>query len=212
MCSGRVDLEFILRAFMNGQDGVFVGGCKLDECNYTTQGNYDALSNVKIARKILERLGLNPNRLRIEFMSGADGGLLAEVTDDFTAQIKELGALGEGEGLDAKELKLKLEAVNRLVPYIKLVERERLRLPVKSAAAYEQFFSSSELDDLFDELIADKLSLSQILLLLKESPLSISEIADILGLNPSEVAKHMGNSSRDGLVRYDEDKNSYELA
>ena len=212
MCSGRVDLEFILRAFMNGQDGVFVGGCKLDECNYTTQGNYDALSNVKIARKILERLGLNPNRLRIEFMSGADGGLLAEVTDDFTAQIKELGALGEGEGLDAKELKLKLEAVNRLVPYIKLVERERFRLPVKSAAAYEKFFSSSELDDLFDELIADKLSLSQILLLLKESPLSISEIADILGLNPSEVAKHMGNSSRDGLVRYDEDKNSYELA
>ncbi len=212
MCSGRVDLEFILRAFMNGQDGVFVGGCKLDECNYTTQGNYDALSNVKIARKILERLGLNPKRLRIEFMSGADGGLLAEVTDDFTAQIKEIGALGEGEGLDAKELKLKLEAVNRLVPYIKLVERERLRLPVKSAEAYEKFFSSSELDDLFDELIADKLSLSQILLLLKESPLTTSEIANILGLNPSEVAKHMGNSSREGLVRYDEDKNSYELA
>ena len=84
MCSGRVDLEFILRAFLNGQDGVFIGGCRLDECNYVTHGNYDALSNTYLCKKIMEHIGLNPERLRIEFMSGADGNLLAEVTDDFT--------------------------------------------------------------------------------------------------------------------------------
>ena len=132
MCSGRVDLEFILRAFSNGQDGVFIGGCKLDECNYITHGNYDALSNTYLCKKIMEHIGLNPERLRIEFMSGADGNLLAEVTNDFTRKVKALGPLGKGEGMDEKGLKFKLEAVRKLVPYIRLVERERLRVPVKS--------------------------------------------------------------------------------
>ncbi|MCJ7775449.1 MAG: hydrogenase iron-sulfur subunit, partial [Desulfobulbaceae bacterium] len=142
MCSGRVDLEFILRAFSNGQDGVFIGGCRLDECNYITHGNYDALSNTHIFRKIMEHIGLNPERLRIEFMSGADGNLLAEVTNDFTNKVKELGPLGKSEGIDENELKFKLEAVSKLVPYIKLVERERLRVPVKSEEEYNKFFIS----------------------------------------------------------------------
>ena len=76
----------------NGQDGVFIGGCSLNECNYITHGNYDALSNVYLCKKMMERIGLNPERLRIEFMSGADGNLLAEVTDDFTQQDKGVGA------------------------------------------------------------------------------------------------------------------------
>ncbi|MCK5666285.1 MAG: hydrogenase iron-sulfur subunit, partial [Thiotrichaceae bacterium] len=118
MCSGRIDLEFILRAFSNGQDGVFIGGCLLNECNYTTHGNYDALSNTHICKKIMEQIGLNPERLRIKFMSSADGNLLAEVTNDFTQKIKELGPLGKSEGIDEKELKFKLEAARKLVPYM----------------------------------------------------------------------------------------------
>jgi len=127
MCSGRVDLDFILRAFLNGQDGVLIGGCRLNECNYITHGNYDALGNTYLCKKIMQHIGLNPERLRLEFMSGADGNLLAEVTNNFTKKVKELGPLGTGEGLDETELKFKLEAVKKLIPYIKLVERERLR-------------------------------------------------------------------------------------
>ncbi len=212
MCSGRVDLEFIFRAFLNGQDGVFIGGCRLGECNYITHGNYDALSNTHICRKIMEHIGLNPERLRIEFMSGADGNLLAEVTNNFIDKMKELGPLGEGEGIDANELKLKLEAVSKLVPYIKLVERERLRVPVKSEEEYNKFFTSDEANRLFNELIGDKLSISQIMLHLREKPLSTGELSEILGLNPSEVSRHMKSSSRHGLVRYDEPRKCYALA
>jgi heterodisulfide reductase subunit A-like polyferredoxin len=111
MCSGRVDLEFILRAFSNGQDGVFIGGCQLDECNYITHGNYDALSVTYLCKRIMEHIGLNPERLRIQFMLGADGNLLAEVADDFTRKVKTLGPLGKGEGLDKKGMKLKLDEV-----------------------------------------------------------------------------------------------------
>ena len=212
MCSGRVDLEFILRAFVNGQDGVFIGGCRLGECNYITHGNYDSLSNVHICRKMMEHIGLNPERLRIAFMSGADGNLLAEVTNDFVEKVKELGPLGKSEGIDKKELKFKLEAVRKLVPYMKLVERERLRVPVKSEEAYNKFFESSEISRLFSELFGDKLAISQIMLLLGENPLSTGEISEKLGLNPSDVSRHMISSSRQGLVRYDETQKCYALA
>jgi len=212
MCSGRIDLEFILRAFLKGQDGVLIGGCRLNECNYVTHGNYDALSTTYLCRKLMARMGLNPERLRIDFMSGADGMLLAEAADDFTRTVTALGPLGQSEGLDETRLTFQLEAARQLVPYIKLVERERLRVPVKSKDAYDRFFTSDEVDRLFDELIGNKLAISQIMVLLREKPLSTGEIAENLGLNPSDVSKHMNSSSRYGLVRYDADRKCYALA
>ncbi len=212
MCSGRVDLAFVLRAFSNGMDGVFIGGCRLNECNYITHGNYDALNMVLLCRKIMEHIGLNPERLRIEFMSSGEGILFTEVINDFGKKVKELGPLGTSEGIDENGLKFKLEAVNKLVPYIKLVERERLRVPVKSEEAYNKFFTSDEVNRLFNELIVDKLAISQIMLLLRERPLSTGEISEILGLNPSEVSRHMNSSSRQGLVRYDETRKCFALA
>ncbi len=211
MCSGRVDLEFILRAFSTGQDGVLIGGCRLNECNYTTHGNYDALSNTYICKKIMEQIGLNPERLRIEFMSGADGNLLVEITNDFTRKVSEIGPLGKAEGIDENELKLKLEAARKLVPYMKLVERARLRVPFKSEEVYREFFESEETNRLFNEIFSDKLEISQIMLLLQESPLSTSDISEKLGLNPSDVSRHMNTSSRQGLIRYDTACNCYAL-
>ena len=212
MCSGRVDLEFILRAFSKGMDGVFIGGCKLNECNYITHGNYDAWSNVLIFRKLMERIGLNPERLSIEFMSAGDGILLVELINDFTGRVKEIGPLGEAEGLNMDGLKFNLDAVHQLIPYMRLVEGERLRAPSKSKDAYDAYFASDEFDSIFDELIGEKLAISQITSLLREKPLSMGEIADSLGLNSSEVSRHLNTSSRHRLVQYDESRNCYTLA
>jgi F420-non-reducing hydrogenase iron-sulfur subunit len=212
MCSGRVDLEFIFRAFSNGQDGVFIGGCKLDECNYVTHGNYDALANTYMAKKILGHIGLNPDRLRIAFMSGADGNLLAQYTDEFAGQIKEMGPLGKAEGMTKETLRFKLAAAGNLVPFMRLAEREKLRVPVKSKQTYRQFFENPQTDRLFDQLFADKLAVSQILLLLKDKPLTTSDISQRLGLNPSDVSRHMISSSRHGMVMYDTASNCYTLA
>jgi coenzyme F420-reducing hydrogenase delta subunit len=212
MCSGRVDLAFILRAFSNGMDGVFIGGCRLRECNYITHGNFHALSNVLLFKKIMEHIGLDPERLRIQFLSSGEGLLLVEVINDFCRKVREIGPFGRSEGLDEKGLKLKLEAVGRLIPYFKLVERERLRLPFKTEEEYKEFFAGNELKRLFDELIVDKLAMSEIMLLLRENPLSTGEISRILGLNPSDVSRHLNNSSRYGLVRYDEDRKRFALA
>jgi len=212
MCSGRVDLEFVLRAFSKGADGVFIGGCRLNECNYITHGNYDALGNALLFKKIMTHIGLNPERLRIEFMSSGDGIILADIINKFCQEVKEIGPLGESEKIDENGLKFKFEAVEKLLPYLKLVERERLRVPTKSEDAYREFFASDDVNRLFNELVLDKLTISQIMLLLREKPLSTGEISETLGLNPSEVSKHMNSSSRHGMVRFDQDQKRYALA
>jgi F420-non-reducing hydrogenase iron-sulfur subunit len=212
MCTGRVDLSFVLRAFSNGSDGVFVGGCWLGECHYLTQGNYDALSLLHICRRLLTYVGINPERLRLEWLASSEGMRFAEVVNDFTRKITDLGPLGEGEGLDEDALRIKLEAITQLIPYIKLVERERLRVPEKSEAEYERFFASDEVAELFDELVAGRLTISQIMLLLREGPLSTGEISSTLDLSPSDVSRHLSSSARQGLVRYDEERKRFALA
>lgn len=154
MCSGRVDLEFILRAFSNGMDGVFIGGCRLGECNYITHGNYHALNMVLLCKKIMEHIGLNPDRLRIEFMSSGEGNIFTEVVDDFTRQVKELGPLGAGEETDLDELKAKIQEISKLIPYIKLTKRDKLELRFDTEEEYKDLYTSDEVDKLFSEVIS----------------------------------------------------------
>jgi coenzyme F420-reducing hydrogenase delta subunit/ferredoxin len=154
MCSGRVDLEFVLRAFSNGMDGVFIGGCRLNECNYITHGNYDALNMVLLCKRIMEHIGLNPERLRLEFMSSADGNLFAEIMSAFGNEVKELGPLGKAEGIEQNELKAKLTEIRKLVPYIKLTKNEKLATRLENPEDYDQLFTKDEIDQLFSEVIS----------------------------------------------------------
>jgi coenzyme F420-reducing hydrogenase delta subunit/Fe-S-cluster-containing hydrogenase component 2 len=154
MCSGRVDLEFVLRAFSNGMDGVFIGGCRLNECNYITHGNYDALNMVLLCRRIMEHIGLNPKRLGIEFMSSGEGLLFTEVVDAFSKNVKELGPLGQGEELDEDDLKSKLTEIRKLVPYIKIALRKKLSSRLKNREEYDELFHRDEIDNLINEVIS----------------------------------------------------------
>jgi len=154
MCSGRVDLEFVFRAFSNGIDGVFIGGCRLNECNYITHGNYDALNMVLLSRKIMAHLGLNPERLRVEFMTSGEGNLFTEVVDDFSKKVEELGPLGQGEKIDADELRSKLEEVRKLVPYIKLVKRKKLAARLENKEEYEGLFTDHEIERLLRDVVS----------------------------------------------------------
>jgi F420-non-reducing hydrogenase iron-sulfur subunit len=212
MCTGRVDLEFVLRALSKGADGVFIGGCWLGECHYVTEGNYDALFNMHFGRKLLERIGIDPKRLRLEWISASEGTRYAEVMNDFGRQLKELGPLGQSEGLDAETLKLNLMAVTKLLPYAKLVERERLRVRFDKQEQYDEYFASDEFNRLFEELIVDKLAISRIMLLLRGNPLSARDIADKLGIAANEVSRHLSSSSRLGLVSFNEDEKRFALA
>jgi F420-non-reducing hydrogenase iron-sulfur subunit len=154
MCSGRVDLAFVLRAFSKGIDGVFIGGCHLNECNYITHGNYHALNMVLLCKKLMEHIGLNPERLRIQFMSSAEASLFVESVNNFVKKVKEIGPLGkgEGEGIDKEELKSKLAEITKLVPYIKIVKNEKLGSRLQNIEEYDKLFTKEEIDKLFSEV------------------------------------------------------------
>ena len=154
MCSGRVDLEFVLRAFSNGTDGVFIGGCRLNECNYITHGNYHALTMVLLLKRIMEHIGLNPERLRIEFMSSAEGVAFAEVMSEFGNEVTKIGPLGKAEGIEPNELKSKLAEVTKLVPYIKVVNQEKLATRLRNREEYDKLFTKEDIDKLFSEVIS----------------------------------------------------------
>jgi len=212
MCTGRIDLSFIIRAFSKGADGVMIGGCWPGECHYVTEGNYDALANMHIVKKLLERIGLKPERLQLAWVAASEGSRFAEVMSGFSSQMRQLGPLGGAEGLDDGTLKLKLAAVERLVPYLKLVERERLRPPARTEEAINMFYESEAATRLFDQLVETELVFAQILLLLGESPLSTGQISEKLGLSSSAVAKQMKSFLSRGLVRFDQERGSYALA
>jgi coenzyme F420-reducing hydrogenase delta subunit/Fe-S-cluster-containing hydrogenase component 2 len=152
MCSGRVDLDFILRAFANGVDGVFIGGCRLNECNYITHGNFHALNTVLLCRRIMEHIGLNPERLQIEFMSSGEGMLFTDGVDRFCKSIKALGPLSQDTQPDPAELTIRLNEVRKLVPYIKIAKREKLESHLQNEAEYDDFFTRDEVQELFSEV------------------------------------------------------------
>ena len=92
MCSGRVDPQMVLWAFRNGADGVLIGGCHPGDCHYQ-EGNYKALRRSKLLRKMLPQFGIEPERLRLEWISASEGERLRDVVNEFTEQIRRLGPL-----------------------------------------------------------------------------------------------------------------------
>ncbi len=90
MCSGRIQPGFVLRAFQHGADGVLVSGCHFGDCHYMF-GNRRAAEQFEKARNVIRLLGFEPARIRLEWISAAEGARFAQVIDEFTAQIRELG-------------------------------------------------------------------------------------------------------------------------
>jgi F420-non-reducing hydrogenase iron-sulfur subunit len=91
MCSGRVDPSFILEALKDGADGVLVAGCHLpSDCHYIS-GNFKALRRIKLLKRVLEQFGIEPERVRLEWISASEGDKFAMVVKDMVEQIKKLG-------------------------------------------------------------------------------------------------------------------------
>ncbi len=89
-CSGRVDILHLLRAFEDGADGVYVAGCLEGECHYLT-GNLKARRKVNYVKKVLEALGIEPQRVEMFNMSSSEGPRFAQIAREFTETIRELG-------------------------------------------------------------------------------------------------------------------------
>ena len=92
MCSGRVDPTFIMKAFELGADGVLVGGCHPGDCHYS-EGNYKTLRRIHMLKPMLQSFGIDNGRVRLEWISAAEGDKFQAVTTEFTETIRSLGPL-----------------------------------------------------------------------------------------------------------------------
>jgi len=102
MCSGRVTPGFILEAFRLGADGVLVTGCHPGDCHYIS-GNENAVVTVEKTGRLLKLLGLEAERLRLAWISAAEGARFARLMTDFTEQVRGLGPSSLGNGSAGRE-------------------------------------------------------------------------------------------------------------
>jgi F420-non-reducing hydrogenase iron-sulfur subunit len=98
MCSGRVSPEMILRAFRSGADGVLVLGCHIGDCHYIN-ANHRTVKRVPLLRNLLGYVGINPDRLYLDWVSSAEAPKFAKVTTEFVETIRGLGPIAEELGV-----------------------------------------------------------------------------------------------------------------
>ncbi|MBC7221136.1 hydrogenase iron-sulfur subunit [Candidatus Bipolaricaulota bacterium] len=91
-CSGRVEPEWVMEAFRSGADGVFIGGCHPGDCHYVS-GNYKTRRRIYLLKKLLAEMGIEPERVRLEWVSATEGAKYARVMKEFVAELKRLGPL-----------------------------------------------------------------------------------------------------------------------
>lgn len=96
MCSGRVDVQFVLKAFAKGADGVLIGGCHPGDCHYQ-EGNYKALRRYRLLQRLIRQMGIEDERLRLEWISAAEGDRVRVVINEMVETLKRLGPLRKTE-------------------------------------------------------------------------------------------------------------------
>jgi F420-non-reducing hydrogenase iron-sulfur subunit len=90
MCSARVDPSFVVKAFREGADGVLICGCHPGDCHYQ-EGNYKTMRRYPLLKRLLEGYGIEPERVRLEWVSASEGQRFADVVNDITEQVRRLG-------------------------------------------------------------------------------------------------------------------------
>jgi len=198
MCSGRVDPVIVLQSLMDGIDGVLVLGCHPGDCHYIS-GNLFAEKKMQLTSNLLVKAGIHHDRLKLDWVSAAEGERFASIVTNFTKQVQSLGPIGEAEGLDllcckenTEELSDRLSAVQSAVSGEKLrwlVGRE-LKL-LEEGNVYGEKVEEGEIFDLVEENMENEYIRNRILLMLKREPLSVKDVASRLQACPADVLRHV---------------------
>jgi coenzyme F420-reducing hydrogenase delta subunit len=188
MCSGRVDPIFILDALAKGVDGVMVLGCHPGDCHYIS-GNLLAERKMRWTKELIEKAGVDPKRLRLEWISASEGERFANTAKEFTEQIKELGPIREKE---------KEEISHGLRVASKAASRERARILmgkerelIEEGNVYGEKASQEDFDELMKGVLDNEFTREKILRMVKDEPLSIKEISDRMNMSSREIGMHV---------------------
>ncbi len=200
MCSGRVDPVFVLETLANGADGVMVMGCHPGDCHYM-EGNLQTECKIKMLKKLIARTGLEPARLRLEWVSAAEGERFAELVREFTNQIKALGpSLLAGEKPDPVILENILAAKSAVEDFRLRVLVGREKELIEKGNVYGEKTAQEEFDKTMDEAIQSEYVRNKIYFVVRKEPQSVKELSKRLNLDPKTVLRHIVVLRRRGMV------------
>jgi hypothetical protein len=189
--------------FANGADGVIVTGCHPGDCHYV-EGNLYEERKIKMLKKLIALTGLELERLRLEWVSAAEGQRFAQVVTEFTAQIKKLGPSPISRNNPNHKILENLQAAKNAASDFKLrvlVGRE-LKL-TEEGNVYKEKVSQDDFDSLLDEAVEVEFIRHKIHLLTSAKPLPIKAIAQATEKKPADVLKQIVAMRRRNMIALD---------
>ena len=203
MCSGRLDPAIILEMFIQGADGVFIGGCHLGDCHYI-RGNYYAEKRYMMTKKLLAKTGLNPERLQLKWISASEGQLFADTMKEIADLITDLGPSPVGGASPH------LDILEQLLIIRNVTEDFRMRCLIGKGVSivddynvYNEKLDPERFTELLDKAIEEEYVRSGILYMTKEKPVSVTDIASKIKVSPEIVLQHVVTLKDRDLIRMD---------
>lgn len=203
MCSGRIEPEFVVEALEKGVDGVIITGCHPGDCHYQT-GNYQTERRFNALKEALSYTSIEPERIRLEWVSASEGSRFGEVVSDFTEQIRNLGP-NPIKSKDKKEdLFKELEAVKNLFSTHAsrtLIGKEGEL--TEKGNVYNEKIELNRYEDIISENILSGYIRHYILVSAKEEPKTIKEFSEKLGVNPQKIVYEISLLMRKNMIALD---------
>jgi len=180
MCSGRIDPWMMVEPFFHNVDGVLVTGCHIGDCHYVV-GNYHAEMRVKFVKKLLEYAGIEPGRLKLGWISAAEGQKFKELIENSVKELNELGPFELDKHYDA------------LLTVKEVVTNPKLRWIVGKVAEIGRYMKldDKELDAFFEEIIKKEITESKVSSMLESGEYTLEGIAERLSIPVQDVLKYV---------------------
>ena len=199
MCSGRVDPAFIAEAFLQGIDGVLVLGCHLGDCHYI-DGNYETEIKMKMLSNLLEHVNFS-KRIRLDWVSAAEGNRFAQLVKEFTKNVENLGPN------PIKDSKLKTETLDDLNAVKSTLTDIRLRgliarkrELITDGNVHGEILSSEKFEKILEDATQNEFIRNKIMEKIKEKGKSVPDIAKEINIESYKVLEHIVTLRARGLV------------
>ena len=191
MCSGRVEPGMVLELLEAGADGVMVTGCHIGDCHYIT-GNLHTKRKYALLEKLLAKTGLEPQRIRLEWNSAAEGQRFANLVKEFTEQVRAVGPTPLRSPTPDTVKLLNIRAAKAASDDFRLRalvgKEEKL---VTAGNVYGDKITQEEFTEAMDEAVEMEFQIHRIKLILQDGPRSVKDIAKQLNMQPRIVLSYM---------------------
>lgn len=200
MCSGRVDPLFIIEGFLNGSDGIMVLGCHPGDCHYL-QGNHEAIHTNRAVNILLDYIGINSERLLLDWVSASEGIRFQKIVDTFTSRVRLLGNLGISEGKTKEQLNFELQAAKKVVTskQFRWITGKQAEF-MQSGNRYGEQFTLHEIKRALESTIIKGLIESKIITLLENNPLSVEDISKSISLPVRKTYEYVKYLVKKGTI------------